>query len=353
MAGELVVITGITGFLATHVLKATLAAPEKYRVRGTLRSAAKKEQVLSILGDDAERERVEFVEVKDTASSDLTAALDGATYVLHTASPYQIEGITDPHAQLLSPAVHGTTNVLEYAAKVPTIKRLVITSSFAAVTDFLQGGPNRPGFTYTSKDWLPLTEEDALKPDAPGAVIYSISKKLAEKAAWQFIEEQKPGFDIATMNPPMIYGPTLQPNVTLASLNTSSRAIYNLISSASTFPVDRLPLFASATDVANAHVAALSHPQASNKRFLLQGKGVLTWGNAADYIARTRPELKERLPQGWEEAIEKKKDEDQYAKLDITDAKQILELDFQDWEQTLEESLASLLDLEKQPNWKN
>ncbi|KAE8213094.1 hypothetical protein CF327_g3338 [Tilletia walkeri] len=351
MAGELVVITGITGFVAVHVLKSTLAAPEGYRVRGTLRTLSKKEGILNLLSE-ADRSRVEFVEVTDTASSELTQALEGATYVLHTASPYQIE-ISDPRKELLEPAVKGTTNLLEYAAKTPSIKRVVITSSFAAVTDFDKGGPNRPGYTYGPEEWLPKTEEDAVAPGALGALTYSVSKKLAEKAAWTFVEEKKPQFDIVTINPPMIYGPTLQPVHRLSSLNTSSKAIYNMINNADTFPGDRLPLFAHVTDVGDAHALALSKPEAGGKRILLKGKGVISWGNAASYISTKHPELKGRLPKGWEEAVKKRKGDDQYAKLDTSYAEQILGITFEDWEETLEDSLQSLLTLEKQPEWRS
>jgi len=90
-----------------------------------------------------------------------------------------------------------------------------------------KGGPNRPGYTYTSQDWNPSTEEDAIKTGGAGAFSYSVSKKLAEKAAFDFVEKEKPGFKIATFNPPMIYGKTEQPGVKKSNLNTSSKTIYN------------------------------------------------------------------------------------------------------------------------------
>lgn len=86
---SLVLLTGITGFLAAHVLDALLAHPAGYRVRGTLRSLSKREALLARLAP-ADRERVELVVVEDTASSDLTEALRGVEYVAHVASPYQL-----------------------------------------------------------------------------------------------------------------------------------------------------------------------------------------------------------------------------------------------------------------------
>lgn len=202
-SGPLVLLTGATGFLAAHVLDSLLASPHKYRVRGTLRSLSKKDALLARLSEE-DRERVELVEVKDTATSDLTDALKGVHLVAHVASPYQLvsdafaarcssspahpvccipQNVEDAERDLLKPAIEGTLNLLRYAAKVNTVERIAITSSFAAVTDFNQGGPNRPGFTYTADDWNPSTYEDAVKAGGAGAFAYSASKKLVSCAA--------------------------------------------------------------------------------------------------------------------------------------------------------------------------
>jgi len=133
MTGETVLITGITGFLATHVLDVTLASKENYQVRGTLRSKSKEEAVFARLSP-SDRSRVTLVEVKDTASSDLTEAIKGVDYILHTASSYQLN-VEDAKRDLLQPAVEETLNVLRYANKEKSVKRIGITSSFAAVTD--------------------------------------------------------------------------------------------------------------------------------------------------------------------------------------------------------------------------
>ena len=237
-SSPLVLITGVTGFLANHVLRAVLEAPQNYRVRGTVRSLSKSSALIhdNLPSPDMQK-RVELVEVPDTASSDLSKALDGVDYVLHIASPYVIANITDPKKQLLQPAVEGTLNVLKHAADSKTVKRIGITSSFAAVNDFPKGGANRPGHTYTAKDWMPFEESDAL--EQGGAIAYSVSKKLAEKAAWDFVEQQnkagkKLNWDICTYNPPMIYGPST-PWQTKKTLNTSSAAIYNVSSTVSPF----------------------------------------------------------------------------------------------------------------------
>lgn len=342
----ILLITGVTGFLAAHVLDAALADPKGYRVRGTLRSMSKRDELLSrFSAEDAKR--IELVEVAKTESSDLSEAVKGVSLIAHVASPYQLQ-VEDVERDLLVPAIEGTLNLLRYAAKEASVKRVAITSSFAAITDFTKGGPNRPGYTYTKEDWNPFTRQDA-----KGPVAYSVSKTLAEKAAWEFVKTERPGFTLATFNPPMIYGPTLQPAVRLSTLNTSSKAIYTLITSPSAVPDDRLPLFCHARDVGDAHVVWLSSNSAPSQRYTLYG-GAFNWAMAVGYIARHYPELVSRLPKGYEEALSTAKDpKTSYASFDASDAEQKLNIRFKDWQTTLKESLDSLLELEKRPDWKD
>ncbi|EST04638.1 NAD-dependent epimerase/dehydratase [Kalmanozyma brasiliensis GHG001] len=350
MSGPLVLITGITGFLSAHVLDAVLASPENYKVRGTLRSVSKKDGILSRLSA-ADRERVEFVEVADTATSDLLPAVRGVSIIHHVASPYQLN-VQDAEKDLLIPAVEGTLNILRFAKHEKSVKKIVITSSFAAVTNFKEGGPNRPGFTYTAEDWNPSTYDDAIAAGGAGAFSYSVSKKLAEQAAWDYKSNEKPQFEIACINPPMIYGPSLQPGVRLSNLNTSSKTIYNLVNNADAMPEDRLPLFCHARDVGDAHVAASEKPEGMGSRWLLCG-GKFTWAHAVKFIAETYPELKDRLPKGWEESVKELRDPGTIADLDTKPAETKLGIQFKDWQTTLKECIDNLLELEKRSDWKS
>ena len=112
--------------------------------------------------------------------------------MIHTASPFHFN-VTDTKKDLLDPAVFGTTGILKAIKKsAPTVKRVVITSSFAALVD-----PNAPkGHVYSEKDWNPITEEEAIQNPMNG---YRASKTFAEKAAWDFVEKEKPNFTIATV----------------------------------------------------------------------------------------------------------------------------------------------------------
>ena len=350
MSGQLVLITGISGFLSAHVIDAVLGSSRNYRVRGTLRSLSKSDAILSRLSP-SDRSRIEFVEVSDTATSDLLPAVRGVEIIHHVASPYQLN-VEDAERDLLIPAVEGTLNVLRFAKHEKSVKKVVITSSFAAVTSLKEGGPNRPGYTYTAEHWNPATYQDAIEAGGAGAFSYSVSKKLAEQAAWDYVSNEKPGFEIACVNPPMIYGPTLQPGVKLSNLNTSSKTIYGLISSADQMPEGRLPLFCHARDVGDAHVAATEKEGGMGKRYLLCG-GKFTWAHAVKFISEEYPELQDRLPKGWKDASGNLRDVGEIASLDTKPAETVLGLKFRDWQTTLKGSLDSLLELEKGAGWKN
>jgi nucleoside-diphosphate-sugar epimerase len=144
--------------------------------------------------------------------------------VIHLASPFVLNA-TDYEKDLFDPAVNGTVGILKAVKKnAPQVKRIVITSSFASVLDPNKG--TRPGYTYTEADWNPITREEAKRAD--GTVAYLVSKTLAEKAAFDFVESEKPNFSISTLLPPMVYGPLLHGVESLSKLNTSSGDFYRL-----------------------------------------------------------------------------------------------------------------------------
>jgi nucleoside-diphosphate-sugar epimerase len=104
---------------------------------------------------------------------------------------------------LLDPAIIGTTGVLKSIKKsAPSVKHVVITSSFASIVNGSKGF--WPGHEYSEEDWNPITSEEATENPMMG---YRASKTFAEKAAWDFVEKEKPNFSLSTVNPPMVFGP--------------------------------------------------------------------------------------------------------------------------------------------------
>ena len=221
-----ILLTGASGFVAAHVLQSLLK--RGYHVRGTVRSESSADKVrkahAQLLGDDVDSQ-LTFSFVKNVADEGaFDEAVKGVDGVIHTASPFTTQ-VENNERDLLNPAISGTTEILKAVkAHAPNVKRVVVTSSFAAVKDPWKG--LRPGYTYSEKDWNPTTYEEAKNGD--GWVAYSASKSFAEKAAWDFVEQEKPNFTVSTINPPMIYGPLLN-DESLDHLNTSSQDVYRFM----------------------------------------------------------------------------------------------------------------------------
>ncbi|BGP12698.1 hypothetical protein JCM10213_008836 [Rhodosporidiobolus nylandii] len=338
-----VLVTGASGFVASYVVKAFLEAG--YLVRGSVRSKDKAQHLFERYPQHADR--LTLVEVPDIVTGEgLKEALEGVDVVAHTASPYALT-YTDPIKDFIDPAVKGTLSVLK-AAKEAGTKRVVITSSFAAVTDLNAGGPWRD-YTYTAANWNPATIEDVLKPGCPGPFVYSASKTLAERAAHEYAAEH--GLTVSAINPPMIYGPPLQKIASKSDINTSSGAIYGLIhgEEGREVPWNRLPLFAHVEDVAAAHVNVLEvedEEKVKGARFLIYG-GTFTWEEAIEHLSTARPALASRLPKlpprsEWKDA------DKPICVLDTTPAREILGFTaFKGWKQTLEETVDALVEIEK------
>jgi len=155
------------------------------------------------------KDKLDFAIVEDIAQPDAfeKAVISDPPFeaVIHTASPFHFN-VTDPKKDLLDPAIIGTTGILKAIKKsAPTVKRVVITSSFAAILNVKA----TPGYEYSEKDWNPVTEEEAVENPTNA---YRASKTFAERAAWEFVEREKPNFTLATvgLRPDLyIYGDVL------------------------------------------------------------------------------------------------------------------------------------------------
>lgn len=185
-----VLITGATSFVATPVIK--LFLQNGYHVRGQVRNEKSAQKVRKVFPDAGDA--LTTVDVPDiTVPGAFDEAVRGVVGVVHAASPFVMQ-VENNERDLLDPAVKGTNRILEaVAAHAPQVRRVVITSSFAALMDPSQG--LRPGYTYSEKDWNPTTWEEAVKTEN-GAVAYCASKAFAEKAAWEFVEKNKPNFTV-------------------------------------------------------------------------------------------------------------------------------------------------------------
>ncbi|MEO6894567.1 MAG: NAD-dependent epimerase/dehydratase family protein, partial [Ginsengibacter sp.] len=137
-------------------------------------------------------------------------AMEGCELVYHTASPFTLH-VKDPQKELIEPAVKGTENVLNTAKEVAGVKRVVVTSSVAAIYTDAIDTVNAPGGQLTEAIWNTTASLD----NHP----YSYSKTLAEKKAWEIAESQDK-WDLVTINPSLVLGPALNAhNTTSESMN--------------------------------------------------------------------------------------------------------------------------------------
>jgi nucleoside-diphosphate-sugar epimerase len=187
---ELVLVTGASGYIATHIVQQLLQLG--YRVRGTVRSLTnmQKTEPLRHLCPNSKHE-LELVEADLTDEASWLQAVKGCTLVLHTASPFPAERPKHEN-ELIEPAVNGTLFVLRACVQEGSlVKRVVLTSSVAAVAQEVFEN----GRTYSEEDW---PRADELTP-------YPKSKVLAEQAAWRFLEERREKglacFELSVINP--------------------------------------------------------------------------------------------------------------------------------------------------------
>ncbi|WVQ82612.1 hypothetical protein IAT38_004743 [Cryptococcus sp. DSM 104549] len=283
---DLVLVTGASGFIAAHTAREFLK--QGFRVRGTVRSREKGEYLRNLFEGLGQ---FEYVIVDDiTKDGVFDEAIKGIDAVAHLASPFHTN-VKDPK-ELIDPAVKGTTGVLKAVQKNnPKIKRVVITSSVAAVEDFASPGPRR----LTEDDWN-TTSVDHVKEkgvDSNPLHAYQASKALAEKALWEFIETEKPSWDAAAINPPWVLGEVIHEVSDPAKINTSVGAFYEWVAGGKTEKDLPGPLgnFVNVKDVALAHVLALTTPAASGQRFITSA-GPLAAQAWVDIIHKDFPQIK-------------------------------------------------------------
>lgn len=153
--------------------------------------------------------------------------------------------------------------------------------------DLNRKGP--PFFTYTAKDWNPLTYEEAADPATNSVVAYRGSKKFAELEAWGFLKNEKPKFDIVTLCPPMTFGPVVHPVRKVQELNESNAMLWKIATGANPLPVTRVPFWIDVRDLAEAHVEALLRPDAGNKRYTPASPEHFSYALAAEIMLEKFP----------------------------------------------------------------
>lgn len=272
-----VLVTGGSGFVGSHVVLKLLAAG--HDVRTTVRNRAREPEVratLAAAGADP-GDRLSFFAADLEKDEGWAEAAAGCDYVQHVASPFPPAQPRDAD-ELIRPAREGTLRVLR-AARDAGVKRVVLTSSFAAI-----------GYGHGQRD-TPYTEADWTDPDGPSVQPYMQSKTLAERAAWDFVAREGKGLELAVVNPVGIFGPALN-----GDLSTSIFLVQTMLEGK--MPgTPRLYLgVVDVRDVAELHLRAMTDPAAAGERFLAVAGDAMSFHEMAMVLRERLGPMAARAP---------------------------------------------------------
>lgn len=279
MATHTVLVTGGSGFVGSHVILQLLEAG--HSVRTTVRSLSREPEVRAALAradaDADAGERLTFFAADLEKDEGWAEAVAGCDYVQHVASPFPPAQPRDEN-ELIRPAREGTLRVLR-AARDAGVKRVVVTSSFAAI-GYGQGQRETP---YTEADWT--------DPDGPAVQPYMKSKTLAERAAWDFVTREGNGMEMAVVNPVGIFGPALN-----GDLSTSIFLVQSMLQGK--MPgTPRLWLgVVDVRDVADLQLRAMTDPAAAGGRFLAVAGEAMSFHQMATVLREQLGPAAARVP---------------------------------------------------------
>ncbi len=274
-----ILVTGASGFIGSHCVLELLN--HGYEVRGSVRDLNRADELRGMLmKHNLAAGNMEFAAAELNDARSWIEAAQGCDGIFHAASPIPLEQPRNPE-ELIKPARQGTLNVLN-AAKLAGIRRVILTSSVATVV----GCDRNVDRTYSAEDWTDPTDR-SLPP-------YSVSKVLAEQAAWDYISEQNKSthneIEISTINPALVLGPALE-----RDYGSSLEAISKLLKG----EVPMIPRFGfeivDVRDVASLHRLAFEHPEAVGKRFLC-GAGFMWFRDVARLLADEFPAFASKIP---------------------------------------------------------
>ena len=248
---ELVCVTGASGYVGTHVVRVLLQ--RGHAVRGAVRDAGDEKKTAHLRALEGADEHLELVSADLLVEGSHDDAVAGCPLVCHAAASVRMTA-KNPQKDIVDPAVDGTRFVLDSVARQGDARRVVLTSSVAAIED--DDAPQ--GHCFTEDQW----NETATLETSP----YPLAKTLSERAAWEFVEtlEGDERFELVSICPSYVLGPVLAE----VHVRSSPTLIRDLLVRA--FPAcPQLKINAvDVREVAAAHVEALERPEASGRYIL-------------------------------------------------------------------------------------
>ncbi len=251
-----ILVTGGSGYIASWIINYLLK--QGHEVNTTVRDISKEAKIFHLKQMMKEKEgELRFFEADLLEEGSFDEAVKDCEVVIHSASPFKVSGIKDPVKQLVEPAVKGTRNVLRAVNRSKSVKKVVLTSSVAAIYGDNADIHNIDGSKFTEDHWNTSSSE---KHQA-----YSYSKTEAEKTAWHMANEQQ-RWKLAVINPGFVVGPS----ITKRKDSTSINLIISFLDG--TYKSGVPELYFGMVDVRNAamaHVNAATKPDAEGRHILV------------------------------------------------------------------------------------
>ncbi|KAK8861491.1 hypothetical protein IAR55_002312 [Kwoniella newhampshirensis] len=336
-----VVVTGLNGYIATHI--AVLFLSKGWKVRGTARSADKVNHLKSqpVFKEWVEKGKLEIAVLEDLTDRDgYKSLLEGVEGVAHVAAP--LGSSASSWEGFKTPTVKGVTTLLEVAKDSTTIKSIAVMSSAAAALDPMKLAGAKE--TFAEDSWFPYDDAfcanlDPKEPFTPG-LWYCGAKKFAEQAAFELVETHKPRWSLATLCPPMNYGPLIQAASpqdlnNVGAAGGSVRDFISLIEGKDkALPPQRSPAFIDIRDDASAFYNAIAGHKSG--RYFLCGPDY-SFQQFVNVFRKLRPDLDAYFPLG-DPTLPDPKPEDSFH---ISNVKSIQDLGvkYHSLEETLKDSL--------------
>jgi len=275
--GVTVLVTGGSGFIGSHAILQLLAAG--HRVRATVRSLKREGEVRAMLkvGGAEPGDRLSFFAADLENDAGWPEAVAGCDYVLHVASPLP-PSVPKNENELILPAREGTLRVLR-AARDAGVKRVVLTSSFAAI-----------GYGHKVQN-APFTERDWTDPNTEGLQAYPKSKTLAERAAWDFMAKEGGGLELSVINPVGVFGPVLGPDY-----STSILLVQRMLDGSMPGTPQLYFGVVDVRDVAGLHILAMTHPAAKGERFLAVAGDFMSMFEIAKLLKNRMGDAAKKVP---------------------------------------------------------
>lgn len=277
MTKELVVVTGGSGFIASHIIIQLLQ--QGYAVRTTVRSPQKIALIKQLLtnGGVEDFSDLTFAEADLTSDKNWEQLMSGATYAIHPASPTPTLNFKN-ESEMIRPAVDGVLRVLR-AARDNGVKRVVLTSAYGAIF----AGHKNKKTPYTEEDWSDLSSKKVHP--------YQKSKTISELAARNFIKKEGDGLELTTVNPVAVMGPVLSSDYSHSNIQIQEflegkiKAVPNVNSG-----------YVDVRDVASLHLLAMTSPKANGERFLATTGETLSMLEVTNILKEAFPQYADKLP---------------------------------------------------------